>query len=331
MADETPASTPAKIGFFTAGVARHADTTALEQNADKAITGVTELYRVVVNDETASVAPLTISGLPAKNAIHPSHANLYVSGYSWRHLAVGSKVWECAVKYERRTILTGASGEDDTRVTLEEWGFAGGESDVVSDVDTGNPVRNSAGDPFDTLPTRDEVYPCVRYGYKEKTFRPGRLWLNNCVNAEALTVLGVTFAPHACRLKVECHRNLDAEDFPYEWTYTFEGRDCWIRKDLAFDINGVQVTTAYAESQDHTLFNIGWDLAMVQCGLRYLDGNMQPVRFTDVDADGNVVESSLPQMLAEDGHALGRTSTPVFLVVRAYAAADLSGIAPKTT
>lgn len=316
----------AAVGSFTEGVARHVDTTALELNADRVVTACTELYSVVVANPAQCVAPTTVTGLPAKNAAHPSLSNLVVEGYSWRHHGVRSKAWDCSVKYKRATSQSGASqGDPNVRVLLEEWGFSGGGGDLVSDAMTGRPVVNSAGDPFDSVPQRDEVYPCVRYGYKEKTFRPTRLFLNNCINQSAVTVLGITFAPHTCRLKVECHKNLDADDFPFEWTYTFEGRDCWCETAQLIDIAGGAPSTVY--ETDGTKSNIGWDVAILQCGFNYLQGN-EKVKFTIMDDQGNVTQPSLPQLLDTNGAPLSLTADGIFLVVRAYKEADFSGIAP---
>ena len=187
-------------------------------------------------------------------------------------------------------------------------------------------VVNAAGDPFDSVPQRDEVYPCVRYGYKEKQFDAAHIWLNNCINQAGVTVLGVYFAPHTCRLKVECHKNLDADDYPYEWTYTFEGRDCWVETAQLIDIAGGVPATVYAT--DGAKSNIGWDVAIAECGFNYLlDG--EKVKFTILDDQGNATEPSLPQFLDTDGSPLSPTAgDPIFRVVRAYAEADLSGIAP---
>jgi hypothetical protein len=318
----------AAIGAFTEGVARHADTAALEQNADGVVTSCSELYQLVVADATSQVVPSSVSGLPAKNEAHPIYTGLYVEGYAWRHLGIGSKAWECTVKYKRSTSRAGASsGDPSTRILLMEWGFSGGSGDLVADATTGRPVKNAAGDPFDSVPQRDEVYPCVRYGYKEKNFNPARIWLNNCINQSAVTVLGVTFPPHTCRLKVECRKNLDADDFPYEWTYTFEGRDCWVESAQLIDIAGGAPQTVYETDGDKS--NIGWDLAIAECGFNYIL-NGEKVKFTIPDDQNNQVEPSLPQFLDTSGAPLSPTADPIFRVVRAYKEADLSGIAPTT-
>lgn len=316
------------VGSFAYGKARHVDTRGLKQGSDGTVTGVTEVYQVVVSDPSKEISPDSVIALPKKDSKHTTWKTLYVESYSWSHAAPRARLWTCEVVYKRRQ-TTEASGEDGrTRVLMQEWGHEGGQGEIVSDAGSGAPVVNSAGDPFDSLPTRDETYPCVRYGYAEKTFRPERLWLNNCINNAELTVLGITFPPHTCRLKVSCKRNLQSEDWPYEWTYIFVGRESWVKRSQCVPLGGGDISVDYEE--DGLKMNIGWDVALLQCGFQHFDENGDKVKFLVQDANGNPTEPSLPQLLDVDGKALSPTAGGgILALVQAYREADLSGIAPE--
>lgn len=322
----------AKIGAFTEGEARRIDISEIKQGSGGTISSCVDLYQVVVATPTAQSAPLVpsgVSGIPAKNAEHPNFSGLYVDGYSWRHAGTGSKVWICEVAYKRKNMLstgTGTSAKTEA-ITLMEWGYEGGSADTESDADTGEPLVNSAGDPFDSVPQREEVHPVVRYGVRTKDFDPTVFWWNNCINMAAVTVLDVDFAPHTCRLRIECRKHLDDEELPYEWTYTFEGRDCWVKTAQLVDGSGSAPSTSY--DTDGGLSNIGWDLAILQAGYRYLDSDDKPVKFVDRDEDGNPLEASSPHLLDTDGTALSPTATGIFLLVRVYREANFANIAPE--
>ncbi len=315
----------ATIGAFQEGVARHADTTDIRQNEDGVVTECVERWIVVAADGSELV-PSNVTGLPKKGSAHSIHGGLIVDGYSWRHAGAGSRVWECNVSYKTAHGDSASFDDDEARVTLVEWGTASGSGDIVADALTGRAVKNSAGDPFDSVPTRDEVYPCVRFGKKERKFNPKFYYLNNRINESPLTVLGVIFAPHTCRFRAECRRDLDAEEFPYEWTFTFEGRDCWVQTSQLIDIAGGPPATVYETNGDKS--NIGWDLAILECGFNYIL-NGEKVKFTILDDHGNVTEPSLPQLLDTSGAPLSQTADGILRVVRAYQEADLSGIAPE--
>lgn len=318
----------ATIGSFTEGVARHVDTGKIEQSSDGTVTSCSETYQVVVADASVRISPAAITGIPQKNAAHPTIGDLYVDGYSWSHIAKGSKVWECAVHYKRKRLISTGSGTSAKSeiVTLMDWGYESGSSDVVADVDSGNPLVNSAGDPFDTVSQYDEVHPVVRYGVKTKDFDVTTFWWNNCINMSDVTVLGIDFPAHTCRLRIECRKNLDDNDFPYEWTYTFEGRSCWVKSSQLTTASGSAPSTSY--DTDGGLSNIGWDLAILQCGYRYLDSNDEPVKFVDKDEDGNPIEASAPHLLNTDGTELSPTADGIFLLVRVYREANFANIAP---
>ena len=315
-----------QIGSFHTGVARHADTTDVKQNQDGVVTACTEVWKLVAED-ASEIIPSDVRGLPEKGSAHPIHKGLVVDGFSWRHAGPGSLVWECSVTYKTAHGDSASFDEDERRITLVEWGTAGGSGDIVTDALTGRPVVNAAGDPFDSVPQRDEVYPCVRFGRKERKFNPRFYYLNNCINDAPISVLGVTFAPHTCRLHAECRKDLDSEDFPYDWTFTFEGRSCWCETAQLVDIAGGPPITVY--ETDGTKSNIGWDLAILQCGFNHIL-NGEKVKFSVKDDQGNYTEPSLPQLLNTDGSALSPTAGDgILLVVRAYEENDLSGIAPE--
>ena len=306
-------------GKYTFKAARHKESGGLQQASDGSIRSASEIYEVMMPAGTEYIDPTQISDLPVKDSLHPKYSTLYVRDYSWQHVDEGSLLWRCTVSYEVRSGST-HEGDDVERVVSLEWGSSSGQTDVVTDAKLGLPVVNSAGDLFDTVPTMEEVYPTVHLVQHERRHRTQVLALNGKVNRAAFTVAGITFQPHTCRLRVTCRKLLDQTDLPYEYDYTFEGRNHPIKTANAAWLNGTAIN-GYAATGD--LSDIGWDVELVQAGFRYLDDGT-PTKFLDTNADGGQSEPALPHPLDEFGMPLAPGEPLRVLVVRAYPDADFS-------
>ena len=122
---------------------------------DGGIQSLTRRYRIQLgtnylgtNDEA-----ITFSDVPAIGSAHPSYPNLKVASYDViEGEGTEKKVLDIDVKYERAESESTTPGEGETaeEYAVEQWGWEPGtdERELVTDVD-GNPVLNSAGDPFD--------------------------------------------------------------------------------------------------------------------------------------------------------------------------------------
>lgn len=312
-------------GAFTEKTARHSDTTGLEQASDRSVRSVTEVYEVILPKNTTAVNPSEISGLPAKDSQHATYSTLYVAGYTWEHPDPGSVLWRCRVKYETRTATT-SSDDDVERIVSLDWGSTSAQADVTTDARLALPVQNGAGDLFDTVPTIEEVYPTVHLVQREKRHRAATLALDGKINRAAFTVAGVTFQPHCCRLRVTCRKLIGETDLPYEYSYTFEGRNHYIDSTNAAWLNGTAIN-GYTVADGKA--NIGWDVELVQAGFQYLANGVK-TKFTVPNQDGGVSEPSLPMPIDKDGAPVTDGNLYI-LVVFAYEDADFSSLRVPTS
>lgn len=312
-------------GAFTEKTARHSDTTGLEQASDRSVRSVTEVYEVILPKNTTAVNPSEISGLPAKDSKHATYSTLYVAGYSWEHHDPGSVLWRCRVKYETRTAST-SSDDDVERIVSLDWGSTSAQADVTTDARLALPVQNGAGDLFDTVPTIEEVYPTVHLVQREKRHRTETLALDGKINSAVFTVAGITFQPHCCRLRVTCRKLIGETDLPYEYSYTFEGRNHYIDSTNAAWLNGTAIN-GYTVADGKA--NIGWDVELVQAGFQYLANGVK-TKFTVPNQDGGVSEPSLPMPIDKDGAPVTDGNLYI-LVVFAYEDADFSSLRVPTS
>ena len=122
---------------------------------DSGITTLTRNYTLLLdtNNLSANGEISSFASIPAIGSSHPSYSALKVQSYDVNE-GEGSekKLLKITVNYGQND---GDSGEDSegNEYSIEHWGWDSGTSDqeLVTDI-SGNPLLNSAKDPFDSVP-----------------------------------------------------------------------------------------------------------------------------------------------------------------------------------
>ena len=307
---------PSPIGAFTPGTARLVQPGAVEFDENNVPQSVTDLWAVIFAYGTRPTLS-SITGLPAAGSAHPDFPYLLRGGLSIRNAVEqgGSLVWYVDVKYEPQ----GASGSvtnpgddpDDpgvasvVRILERAWPIYETQVDFVADAATGDPVLNSAGEPFDRVPQVTRRYMGARVKRAEQNWPKLAASLDGTLNNAAVTVLGVKFPKHAARLQIEIEDTLAVgSDSRYLVTY---------------DV--VPCHNVYGQDAGGDPTDAGWDIPLVEQGFSYLDSG-KLVRATVPDSSGAETPTALPVLLDANGAQLSAGADPVVRVWQAYAEAD---------
>ncbi len=304
------------FGAFTVGVARHSRREGAEFDENAQLISCTEVYSFFLEagklphigtppDSSSSA----VTGLPAADSAHPANAAIIVQSYSFTATSdnkTGHDAWECAVRYDLK-FVTDDSGES-YRYTAKRLGTVECSVDLIADAETGEPVVNAAGDPFDSVPQRTIFSPVVEWRRKQATSPAALCELSGTLNASEFTALGVTFPPRTGRLFVSADWTPGDEHWPWEVTYRIEGRNLYVEI-------------------DESLVNIGWDEAFLECGYKYKETvGGKKVRFMDADEEtGQLRPSAMPQPLKADGTD-GRGYPPAIRRVATAKESNWSGL-----
>ena len=184
--------------------------------------------------------------------------------------------------------------------------------DFTHDAITGAMVLNSAGQPFDSVPQIDIPSPTFRKVLKVTSAQSWAQFYGK-VNAANMTVAGVQYAAHQVRC-VQCDRvKLWNDEFGFveQWTI------------------GLQMLSNMAKiNGENTATEIGWDLAIVDCGTMQkndgsgpAEGDIVPIMTTSAETGKEVAVSS-PVLLDGQGYAmLEQGATPYAFRFAPYAEA----------
>ena len=244
---------------------------------------ITEHYKVRLSTPESVASTKTVEGLPeygAKCSLS-GFKHLKVTDITFSKVDNFSVFWDITVKYGERSSQSHLLDSDTSRYVSVSWSVDEVTSDFCYDLEN-NPVVNSAGDPYDTLPTKTEFVNHITIVRREKSLPD--MSLNGTINDSDVKILGIDFARHCARLKMSV--NLVKDENQYETTYEIIGMKNWAAKD-GYDTG--------------TFIDWGWDLPMVECGYQYYDDNGQLCKFTVKDADGNDRDVSTPQLLDFNG------------------------------
>ncbi len=313
---------PATIGSFTVGVARLAEHGNLTYEGGRP-NGFSDVYYVVMADASTRPTVSNVSGLPSygdpADATDTAPRSLRVAKIVFSQVANGSRVWKITVSYELKQKDEGSSQGSDTgrRNIKVSFGVAEDSTDVTTDMDTGDLIVNSAGDPFDSVPQKRTFGAEIRIEFDTATFPLADYLLNGHVNNAAFTIGGMTFNRCCLMLRVEV---TDGDDPDHRWhcSYTFTQK-----------INPVKPPEGYSGDDGGPTLDIGWDVAFAQCGFQYLDANdnEKKKKFVVLDENGNGREPSLPMPLDGQGHP---AAEPEPYRVRVYPEANFSALSIPT-
>ena len=260
---------------------------------------IKERYQVVLTSPLLAGQLITsFSGVPAIGSEHPQRPGYYVDHYDISQPDGAAKsTLDIDVTYSA-TGLTVEPGEEptdpNTDTQVEEWGWDDGTTDreLLTDV-AGKAVVNSAGDPFENVPTVTAPAPTFTKVVKFKTRQSVRQYFCK-VNGQQMTIGGDTFGPQQLLCTVSERRNIG----DYNWPYVYTVR-------LRFRSNLVKL----AQADQAT--DIGWDVAVTDAGMREIDDTTGGLKLIQVPSgeSGELATVTSAELLSGTGKAIARSST----------------------
>ena len=272
---------------------------------------VVQKYQLVLASPLAiDELPTSFTGIPAINSVHPDRPGLYVSHYVVSQPTGPAKsTLDIEVHYAPISFTAGDPSAEtpEPSITVSEWGWddSTGEKEFVTDV-TGKDVVNSAGDPFDSVPS---VFAPTPTFVKVVRFSMRQSYASYLctVNDRAITIGNMECAKNTLLCTVSEKKLIGETSFPYEYTVRLR-----YRSNKAKDSNG-------------NLAEIGWNIALVDAGMREIDTTTYALKFiqTISSETGEPVNVSSPELLDGQGHAVqasasGNRPDPVYLHFKAY-------------
>ena len=230
---------------------------------------------------------LSFTGVPAIGSRHPVLTNLVVDHYECKERTDGGKkVLDVDVVYSPVVTETSGTGEEAQTFVVTEWGWDNGtdEKELVSDV-LGKNVLNSAGDPYDNVPTVSVPAPVFTKVMKFKERQSGAMDCNCKVVAASKTIGGMSCPSNTLLCCVSEKRLYNDGDWKYQYTIQ-----------LKFKSNKVKVNGNSAVSE------IGWMIAIADSGMRVIDdeGKKKIVRMLDEET-GCMCQVTSPVLLDGSG------------------------------
>ena len=284
-------------------------------------TAIQQQYQIVLSRPLAAGELLTTFSdgtnmVPLIGTEHPMRPGYYAAKYAISQpRGVAKSTLDLTLTYEplgpTKDVILDPEEEPQTVDSLVvEWGWSDGTSsrELLRGVDTNaTPVVNSAGDPFESVPTVETPAPEFVKVVKFKTRQV--YWPYMChINAAAMTI-GAVDCPANSLLCTVCEKlNIGDEIWPYQYTIRMRYRSNLIKK-------------TYASAEEE----IGWNVAVVDAGMRELDSSGKPKLIT-IQSEETGRESTVtsPELLDGTGHKVDRSGStggsgqPVLLVFQAY-------------
>lgn len=287
---------------------------------DKGIDTLTREYVVCLDSITTENGEgATFTGVPAIGSAHPVHSSLFVDHYDVEEgSSTDKKTIRVKVVYQRESLEDVGTGEEEEIISVERWGWdaATAEKDLTEDT-LGNKVVNSAQDPFDNVPKVKVFAPSFTKVYKTKSRDSSALSFNCKVNSKAVTIGSITCAIGTLICSVAEENLINDATWKYRYTVT-----------LRYLTNKVVI------EQGNDPIEIGWDAAVLDCGMRQYsdtgDGSKELIRIPDPVTKVPATISS-PALLNGAGRALLPASTtdvvkPYYFRFRPYESAEIPSV-----
>lgn len=258
--------------------------------------GINSLRRKyqIVMDSTMDSETLSFSNVPAIGSAHPSFNYLFVSSYDIEEgEGVAKQTLTVWVNYERSDVHVDGEGAQQTTCAVEHWGWDAStdQKELVTDAD-GNPVLNSAGDPFDSVPQISVYSPVFTKIVKFTTRQSSAMGCNCKVNSGAVTIGSMSCPEGSLLCSVEEERLIGDANWKYRYT---------IR--LKYKTNKVKIAGA------NTLTDIGWDVAVTDAGMRELQNGMPVIITRPGKENGVPCAVTSPELLDGQGGAVARSAS----------------------
>lgn len=279
-------------------------------------------YQVILSGPMPATQLITAfssgqTSIPAINSEHPARPGMYVSKYRVTQPKDAAKhTLDVTVEYSATGASTDNTQDDPeeepvaTENQVVEWGWDDGTTsrELVEDVD-GAPVVNSAGDPFDSVPEVEAPAPTFTKVIKFAGRHRYADFLCT-VNANEVTIGGMTCAPYTLLCSVSEKLNIGDNQWPYTYTVRLKYR-----------------TNIITKGGDTQAGEIGWNVAVVDAGMREKDDTTGELKLIQIlsKETGQAANVTAPELLDGHGHAVARSAsgapaTPYNLTFMAYKA-----------
>lgn len=307
-------------GAFTDGQARISARGGVPGGAGKEAQIIDTYTFTMAEGVRPTVANVT--GLPEVGDDTSGVSGYEVDSVAFRQDDARSLVWFADITNKRKSKATSTQGEENQLIS-RSWGVRTIQRDMTVDAN-GCMVRNGAGDPFETVPQLSLVVPSITIKRKEKHSPAGRIAeYNGTVNDSEITIAGISIHPHCGKITITGEDGGD-EKYPYEVTYQIDVQKNEVDGDatkLEYQTSG----TDYHKTGE--VVDLGFDVALLDCGYYYIADNGEKLRFYDggedmlgYRPDGTNVDDSKPSV---DPGSLEQSTTPFMLDV--YGSARLDG------
>lgn len=263
--------------------------------------------------ENAEIEDFGALGIPPIGSSHPFYSYLKVLSYDVEE-GEGSekKLIKVTANYGLDSSEGGSNDSDDDAMSndvIEQWGWESGtdQKEVIYNLwdQREGALLNSAGEPFETVPVCE--YPAPIFVKVLKT-KIRKNWIEySCkINQNTCVIGSMNCAPKTLIANVSEQRIFG--DPIYKYRYTIQ-----LRYKSNFSNLGAGTTP----------IEFGWDIPVVDAGLRQLDENNKLILITQMDSESNVpCPITSPELLDGEGKAIirkeGLTVRPYIIRVQAY-------------
>ena len=277
-------------------------------------------YQVVLSGPMPATQLITAfsdgtTAIPAINSVHPARPGMYVSKYTISQPKdIAKHTLDVTVEYSATGASTDNTQDDPeeepvaTDNQVLEWGWDDGTTtrELIQDID-GDPVINSARDPFDTVPEVETPAPTFTKVMKFASRRQYAQYLCT-VNDAQITIGNMVCAPYTLLCSISEKRNIGDEVWPFTYTIRLKYR-----------------TNKVKRGGDTQVGEIGWNVAVVDAGMREIDditGKLKLIQVVSQET-GKAATVTAPELLDGAGHAVARSAggspaEPYNLVFCAY-------------
>ena len=276
--------------------------------------GITMLKKdfIVIQDApmAANGEAVSFADVPSIGSAHPSFPGLIVQSYDVQEGEGKDKqTLVVTVTYGPQTTETSGMGQDAVTSVVDEWGWDDGTDEIeLTCGQDGTPVLNSAGDPFESVPKVMVPAPVFTKVMRFKDRQTGWSAANCRVNDASVTIGGISY-PAGSLLCTVCEKRIIGEK---DWKYRYTVK-------LRYKKNLVRIEGA------EQLTDIGWDVAIVDAGMREIDGYTREktlIRAVDKET-GKMCTVSSAALLDGNGVKLADGEDPYNFRFRAYARASI--------
>ena len=265
-------------------------------------------YEVLLAEPIANNAlPTSITYLPEIGTAHPSFANLVVKRYKFAE-GEGSEKTRVIVTVEYEALdgieEEGESEGDESYVEQMGWRSGSVQRDLATDAVSGEPLLNTAGQPFDSVPQVDRPLATWYKVWKSKTRHANYVQYQNKINNAEMTIAGQTVAKWTARCVTADEERLIGDPQGYNYRYSVE---------IQILSNEVELNGANTKTE------CGWNVAVLSTGTMENVPN-EGLRRIMVKADDGVSEVPVaaPVLLDGNGRFIASNPQPYTMMFHAY-------------